>query len=279
MGTLGSSVTRSKKRTYVLVCVLFCCILSAGCSHPRGAWVYRASSYPTATEAVIKQTIVVLPFKDSRPTENTSKFFGMPMLLIPLIPYGWADYSRPESPQTVKLQDVMEQEINGPVIGQAINPWQFRPEKDFAEATVEELNWSRLFKGVAFSEQATDGDLILRGELKSTRYRAKAYTYGLGPLGWFPIMLGAPIGSVSNELDVEFVLEERVTGTQRWHKSYHETKDATFFLYWSPPDFYYDELFNRILQDVVKSLQAELTPRLSSPTQGGSAVPMRPSSD
>ena len=278
MGTLGSSVAQSKKRTFVLVCMLFCCVLSAGCSHPRGAWVYRASSYPTANEAVINQTVVVLPFKDSRPTENTSKFFGMPMLLIPLIPYGWADYSRPESPETVKLQDVMER-YDAVFRPDAITPWQFRPQRDFADATVQELNVSRMFKEVVFSEQATDGDLILRGELKSTRYRAKVYTYSLGPLQWFPVMLGAPIGSVSNELDVEFVLEERATGRQRWHKSYHETKDATFFLYWLPPEFYYDKLFNSILQDVVKSLQAELSPRLSGLPHGGSSLPRRPSSD
>jgi hypothetical protein len=71
-------------------------------------------------------------------------------------------------------------------------------------------------------------------------------------------MVGAPIGHVSNELAIDFVLEERVTGASLWRKSYHETEQATLYLYSMPPEFYYDKLFNRIMQDVVESLRAEL---------------------
>lgn len=277
MRILGSNVKQSKKRMFVLGCVLVCCMLSAGCHYERSGWAYRASNYPAATPVPINQAVVVLPFKDSRPTENKSKFFGWPMCLIPLIPYGWADYARPESPETVKFKD-----IGG---GYSLNlhphasPWQFSPVKDFTEAAVEELIASGLFKAVLNREQATDGDLILRGELKPTRYNAKIYTYGLGPLLYAPYLLGAPIASTSNELDVEFVLKERETGRQLWHKSYHETKGAKFFYYWSPPEFefYYDRLFSIIMQDVVKSLQAELPARTSG-TSDGSPVFSRSSS-
>lgn len=268
------NIPRSEQRdlrTLALVCVLVCWMLSASCSHPRGAWEYRASSYPATAQPALNRTVVVVPFKDSRPNENTTKFFGMPMLMIPLIPYGWADYARPEDPATVKLQDVFIGGYDAMFHRDRITAWQFRPERDFAAAAAEELSVSGFFKEVVFSEQVADRDLVLRGELTSTRYLAKAYMYGLGllvlPLG----MVGAPIGHVSNELAIEFVLEERVTGASLWRKSYHETKEATCYLYWMPPEFYYDKLFNSIMRDVVKSLQAELPARTSGATDGSPA--------
>jgi len=282
MKPLPPPVTQAEKiwrRIFTLVCVLFCYVVIAGCYHPRGVWAYRPSPYPIPREGTINQTIVVLPFKDSRPIQNTSKFFGMPMLLVPLIPYGWADYSRPESPEAVKLEDVAR-DYDALFRPWAITQWQFRPEKDFAEATVEEFNASRLFKEAVFSEQASDGDFILRGELKATRYKAKAHTYGLGFFAWFPMMLGAPVGNVTNELMVEFVLEERVTGRPLWHKGYHKTKDATFFLYWSPPEFYYDVLFKTILEDVVKDLEATLASKKAAfpPNRTPAAISLLPHS-
>lgn len=266
--------TKRRLQTCVLVGLLFCYVLSAGCSHPRGVWKYRTSSYPPGTEAVMHQAIVILPFKDSRSRENTSGFFGMPMILVPLIPYGWADYSRPEVPQTVKLEDVTRPAgaYDALLNPHGITPWQFSPEKDFAEATVQELTASRLFTRVVFSKQTTYEDWILIGELKSTRYTAKAYTYGLGFIQWFLNMLGAPMGSASNELIVEFVLKERLTDRTLWQKEYHETKDVTFFLYWKPSEFYYDELFNGILQDVVKNLRATLLARKSDLPDSVSAL-------
>jgi hypothetical protein len=157
----------------------------------------------------------------------------------------------------VKLYDVV---VGGSTV------WQFRPERDFPAAAAEELSVSGVFKEFVLSEQIAGGDLILRGELKSTRYLAKAYMYGLGLLGLPLGMVGAPIGHVSNELAIELVLEERVTGASLWRKSYHETKEATFYLYWMPPEFYYDKLFNSIMRDVVKSLQAELPAMFSGAT-------------
>lgn len=276
----GDNIPRSEQRhlrTIAIVCVLLCCMLSVSCSHPRGAWVYRASSYPATAQPVLNKTVVVVPLKDSRPTENKTKFFGMPMILLPLIPYGWADYAHPEDPATVKLQDVIWGGYDALFWPNRITAWQFRPERDFAAAATEELSESGFFKEIVFSEQDAGGDLILRGELKSTRYLAKVYTYGLGPFGFFPPMVGAPIGHVSNELAVEFVLEERVTGASLWRKSYHETREATFYRYWMPPEFYYDKLFNSIMRDVVKSLQAELLARTSGATDD-SPAPSRSSS-
>ena len=198
-------------------------------------------------------------------------FFGSPMLLIPLIPYGWADYARPEHPSTVKLWDVAVRGYDAVFWPDLITAWQFRPERDFPAAAAEELRVSGFFKEVVFSDQVADRDLILRGELLSTRYLAKSYFYGLGPFLYALWMVGAPIGHVSNELAIEFVLEERVTGASLWRKSYHETEGATVYLYWMSPEFYYDKLFNSIMRDVVKSLQAELPARTSGATDGSPA--------
>jgi hypothetical protein len=261
----------SKKKgvqTLALVCLLVCSILNTGCSYPRYAWQYRTNNYPRTTQPAIHKTVVVSPFKDTRSNENRSKFFGMPMLLIPFVPYGWADYARPESRGTVKLQDVFEG-YDAVFHRNRLISWQFRPDKDCAEAFAEELNESGLFKDVMLSERGSDGDLIFRGELKSTNYKAEVYTYGLSMAFLLPGFAGAPIGHVYNELVVDLTLEERTTGTVLWHKSYHETKEATYFAYWMPPDFYYDRLFALVMQDVVKSLQAELSALPSGATENG----------
>jgi hypothetical protein len=107
---------------------------------------------------------------------------------------------------------------------------------------------------------------------------AKLYTYGLSFFVFIPWTLGAPIGHVSNELVIELMLEERATGTVLWHKSYAETKEATAYGYWMPPEFYYDKLFALIMGDVVKSLRAELPAMFSgttddSPTSSRSLLP------
>ena len=258
MGTLGSSVTQSKKRTFVLGCLLVCCMLSASCFPRWEHWDYRANSYPATTQSAVNKTVAVVPLKDSRPNESTTMFFRLPMSLIPLIPYGWAEYARPEDPATLKLHDALVEEAYGQNYSPTPIPWQFSPERDLPGAASHELSISGFFKEVVFSDQVADRDLILRGELLSTRYLAKQYLYGLGPVRFALWVVGAPMGHVSNELAIEFVLEERVTGASLWRKRYHETEEATFFLYRMPPEFYYGKLFNRIMRDVVESLRAEL---------------------
>ena len=204
------------------------------------------------------------------------------MLLIPFVPYGWADYARPESRRTVKLEDAVGgyggSGYDAWFNPQGITPWRFTPDKDCAEAAVEELNESGLFEEVVFSERGSDGDLIFRGELKSTHYKAEAYTYGLSVALFLAGFAGAPIGHVSNELVVDLTLEERTTGTVLWHKSYHETKEVTLFAYWMPPGFHYDRLFALIMRDVVKSLRTELSAMFtgtisSDPASSGSSSP------
>jgi hypothetical protein len=269
MGTRAGSFRFSRKkglRIRASVCFVVLITLSTSCFHPRGAWVYRPSSYPAAVQPALRKRLVVLPFKDSRSNGNRTRLFLPPAYLIPLIPYGWADYSRPESPEAVKIEDAWFGRCDAFANCDTV-PWALSPEVDFAEAAAEELSASGLFKEVSFSEEASDRDLILRGEVKSTRYLAKQYYYGMGLLFLLPALAGAPIGRVSNQLAIEFVLEERVSGASLWHKSYQETKDATFFLYWMPPEFYYDKLFEIIMRDVVKSIQAELPAMLSTVTK------------
>jgi hypothetical protein len=270
----GDNIPRSEQRdlrTLAVVCVLACCMLSAGCFPRWEHWDYRANSYPATTQPALNETVVVVSFKDSRPNESTTMFFRYPMTMIPLIPYGWADYARPEDPAIWKLRSALLEEAYGPNYAPTPSPYEFRPERDFPAAAAWELRVSGFFKEVVFSDQVADRDLILRGEVLSTRYLAKSYLYGLGLLRCTLWMVGAPIGHVSNELAIEFVLEERVTGAALWRKSYHETEEATFYLYRMPPEFYYDKLFNRIMGDVVKSLQAKLPARTSGPTDGSPA--------
>lgn len=221
--------------------ILALCVSVTGCATQRG-WRYSIDSYPAPKVPLLSKSVVVPPFKDSRPDENTN---AVMLYLIPLMPFGWADYSQPES-GNMKLTSV-------PV-------WQFSPREDMAKAAAEELNATGFFKEVFFSPRSSEGELVFRGDLKSTRYWGKLITYGLsayGPLLWF---LGLPAGTIHNELAVEFRLEEPGTAQPLWQMSCHENyEEAPFWFYNLARDFDYDNLFKTCMKKAIASLQSELS--------------------
>src|SRR5262245_22372499 len=97
-------------KTLAVAVLLLCC---ASCKNPRG-WAY-APEAPRAREPVMNVSVGVPPAIDQRPDENDQ---SIEMYLIPLMPYGWLDLSRPEA---------VNQHLGS---GQ----WQFRPAEDLAKA-------------------------------------------------------------------------------------------------------------------------------------------------
>ena len=136
---------------------------------------------------------------------------------------------------------------------------QFKPQEDLAKAAAEELNASGLFKEVFFTQRSSEGELILRGMIKSTRYWGKMLSYGLsvcGPVLW---LIGLPVGTVHNELVIDLTLEEQRTGESLWSKTYTMAyHKSPFWLYKMPRDFAYDNLFKDIMQECIRSLESEL---------------------
>ncbi len=228
-------------KTKILFSIL--CLFLSGCSSQR-LWRYSTDSYPTDRQSILSRRVAVLPFRDSRPDKNVNAIM---LQMIPLVPFGWADYSTPEAGNS-KMTSF-------PV-------WHFKPTEDFAKAAAEELHASGLFKEAFFTSRASEGDLILQGDIKSTHYWGKIITYGLSfyaPGAW---MLGLPTGTIHNDLEVEFTLVDPLTGESLWRKSYNRTyHKSPFWIYKMPSDFDYDNLFKAMMRDVVKSLESTLADR------------------
>ena len=119
-------------RTAGALCL--CAVFLAGCG-TTGKFVYpadmsslvRFDSSPAAGKRV-----AVLPFDDCRGDEN-SCMFGM--YLIPFMPFGWADYERPDAANM--FLSVVSYDTN--------------PAEDLAKATAVSFRRSQLFRDVFFT--------------------------------------------------------------------------------------------------------------------------------
>lgn len=131
--------------------------------------------------------------------------------------------------------------------------------EDLARASAEELRASGLSQEVVVAPRAAQGDLLLKGEVKSTRYYATVISYGLSFAAVIPWIIGLPAGTLTNEVSVEFSLEDSDTHTVPWHKAYAETYEEWQWLYYQPAQFKYAALYKTILRDVVQNLRQELT--------------------
>lgn len=218
------------------------CFFASGCMPDVTVWRYTPDSYPLTSKPLTQKRLLVPPFKDSRPDSNINA--GMWAFILPL---GWLDYSLPES-LYAKLPRGVPRE-------RWLDPSQFKPKADFAKAAAEELHASGLFKETMSAPHRSEGDLVLYGEILSTHLYATGLSYGvsiLAPVLW---LIGFPLGTISNDLVIEFQLEDRVTGAVLWHKKYHDSYESTMWPYKPRREFNYDTLYKTMLRDVVKELQ------------------------
>jgi len=193
-------------------------------------------------QPVLAKSVVVLPTEDLRINENSNLYA---LYLIPLMPFGWMTYDTPEGPDRHLTS------------GQ----WIFRPSEDIAKAIAQDLQNLGMFKETFFGYRPSDGDLVLRSQLHSTRYNAKVLSYGLsieGPLLWF---IGFPAGTYSNELRLEMRLEDQKTGKLVWSGGVTELEGSAVWLYAMGADFHYDTLLKRGLIRSFGDLQTQLARR------------------
>lgn len=216
-----------------LVVVLLAMVVTSGCAEQRG-WRFTPNMYTPPGKPVFLKTVAVPRFKDTRPNENTNK---LALSELPLMPFGWADASAPESFRPA---------------------FKYRPTDDFAKAVVEELQATGFFKEVFFTERESEGDLILRGEIKSTHFNQKILSYGLSGFATLLWTVGLPAGTVSNELHVRLSVEDKTTRAVLWQNEYKREYDGTFWIYSIPPLFQYDILYTEILKQAIEEMSAEL---------------------
>src|SRR5712671_3091636 len=75
-------------------------IALAGCN-TQAKWTYPLDPsvlYRSNVQRPRELVMAVLPFREARPVTNRSATFLM--YLVPLMPYGWVNYERPEAART-----------------------------------------------------------------------------------------------------------------------------------------------------------------------------------
>jgi hypothetical protein len=212
-------------------------LVMAGCATQR-AWTYKAEP-PVSTAPMINKSVAVSPLVDGR--ENVNHNMTM-MYLIPLMPFGWQDLKTPEGVQT---------HLNSGL-------WLFKPTEDFSKAIAEELNNSGIFKEAFFTNRPSEGDLIFKGEIKSSDYDGKMITYCLsvyGPMLW---LIGFPAAYIENTLGLSLQLVDSKTNDVLWQGTYEKREGHTSWIYALQPDFLYDRLLKEVMKEALPSLKNKL---------------------
>jgi hypothetical protein len=202
-----------KKRTflYIILCIVIAVL--SGC--------VGTFNYPESSKMVIEQgtpqteTVAVQVFQDKRPTVGHNKFW---LGYIPLMPYGKVIYNRPgEGRQYLTMVK-----------------YDFDPAVDLANAADVSLINSKLFKDVSFAynnSEAKKSDYIFSGTIYSTLYTQKNFTYCISFPSTILQILGAPRGSTTCELNVEFYLKNAKTGKTVWSHTTEYKKRELVWIY------------------------------------------------
>jgi hypothetical protein len=130
----------------------------------------------------------VLPLRDLR---GQSEQRGSWVVAFPLVPYGTSTYDRPETVKDAWGNSLIRMD----------------PPRDFAKAIASELQHADIFSSVMLADSAREKpDLILSGTIRSTNWKRTLTTYGLGPVGPFFWVLGAPMGNTTNTVVMDLQL-------------------------------------------------------------------------
>jgi len=182
-----------KKITLLIFFLIF-----NGC-FPSSNFVYNLNSSRVLDPQLKNLKVAVLPFEDHR--DFTNRVAGL-RFFIPGVLYGFQDYSR-----------INEVEANG------IPLFKFKPTEDLAKALTKELIHNKIFHEVFYispMKKIADVDFYIKGEIHSTKFFRKFYSYGVSiyftPL-WF---LGFPAKQVKIYLSLNIKLIRADTQKEVW---------------------------------------------------------------
>jgi hypothetical protein len=188
--------------------------------------------------------LAVAPFAEKR--GELQSYGSVYKYLIPLLPYGTIRYERPDEAKMFNIQ----------------NEFEFNMSENLLEILITALRNSSLFSEVILTPTplASKADLVLSGELYSTLYEGKTYSYGISFLGPALWCFGLPAGSSHKRLNIELYLKKIDSGEVVW--SYNLSKEKTLVqgLYrnWGKDV----NSFANLMQEGVKEAIADLRSRL-----------------
>ena len=117
-------------KDYLKIFALAFVVITTGCANQKSL-VYSANSY-AASDVIESKKAVVLPFKDSRINENKNH---IAMYMIPLMPFGTADYNVPEGQQQHVVSGLWT---------------NYKPVEDYPKALAVELTNASVFEETYF---------------------------------------------------------------------------------------------------------------------------------
>lgn len=178
-----------------------------------------------------KKKVAVLPFKDFR--NDTNKTETLAYAAIPLFPYGWISYNRPEAARM--FVTIYEYDCN--------------IRKDLSKALTTSIRRSNLFNEVffTFGSLRENSDFYITGEVYTYHYIGRVFSYGLsicGPLFWF---FGLPRGESINKIELKLQLHK--TNTQEILWEYKIEKEASYIQGWYYNSEKDTDLFTNLIQN------------------------------
>ena len=241
---LTSEEFMKKTIFFLVIGVLF--LLITGCG-TTGQFVYPARMQNLtvlADKPMNKKTIAIMPFYDYRSDDNEAG--TMFLYLIPLFPYGYVTYDRPEA--ATMFISVAEYNMN--------------MSEDLAKATATSFRVSNLFENAfyTFGERKDTADFNLTGDVYFYYYEGTMYTYGLsviGPMLWF---FGLPAGTSLNKIETKLYLRKKGSNEILWEYTISKKGKYLQGLYykmgWDVKNFtkLYEEGMNEAIVDLQKKM-------------------------
>jgi hypothetical protein len=232
-----------KVAPFVALAVAF---VAAGCG-TTAKFVYPANNTALVRIAESPATgkkVAVPPFDDQRGDANQAG--TMFLYMVPLMPFGWVDYDRPDAGRMFL----------------SIVEFEFTPSEDLSKAAAYSLRRSGLFADAffTFGGERDKADFVLEGQVQSTRYKGSIWSYGTSvfcPLLWF---VGLPAGQSDNRLTLALQLRDARTRSIVWEKDYDLDRTITQGLYYKMGHDIrgYAYLMQQVMNDAVVGMDVAL---------------------
>lgn len=218
-------------------------LLLVSCSTSVGKWTYPSGRYATSTSPKpAAVSIAVTPLLDARGNHNKTY---MSWYYIPLFPYGWTDFDRPEAT----------------LFGPDTTNYIANPCEDLARSLVVELRRAELVREATYAGDyrvLPTATHVLRGRLRSFYVAEERWSYGFtiySPVLW---ALGLPQGTSNNGFCADLELVDAKNGRVVWKDSIYDYDDHLEGWYYGPEWYRFSWMWERRLRQKLGSLALAL---------------------
>lgn len=217
-----------KKILALLIILSFVC----GCSLQTKFTYPLDTNIRTINKNPPNVKIAVLPTKDGREIDNNVGTWFLYM--VPLMPYGWVDYNRPES-ATMFF---------------SITKFDCNISEDIAKAIADHFQQAGVAKTVFFDYGglADTADYTLHSTIKNSIYKGKMYSYCLSVFGPCLWIFGLPAGQSRVDLEINLELKDK-QGNVVWNDILKGSWKTTQGMYYN---------MGRDMEGLARSLQQSL---------------------